>query len=162
MNLKHAFICEKDEAKRGFLHGQFKPSFSFGDVADLGSNTAKDLFSGINVFVVPWVHVLWAGFSCKSRTRCSSKSSQNLHCMQRQDLDAETSYTFEKIYAYIARVKPLLVILENVVGLLQKAPTDLMSDAEYVMSSLRKAGYMAKVFKFDCEHFGSRAARLRI
>jgi len=160
-SVKHVFICEKHEEKRTFLHQQFRPSMSFGDVADIAQQQATDLLSGLRVFV-PWVCIFWAGFSCKSRTRLSSKSSQHLNCLQRHDNEAETSYTFDKVYAYILRVKPLLIILENVVGLLQKASADALSDAEYVIEFLQEAGYVVKLMKFDSEDFGSKASRMRL
>lgn len=161
MQAQHAFVCERNEEKMRFLHSQLKPIHSFGDVSDLAQHTAYDVVTKMKV-VVPWATFFWAGFSCRSRTPLSSKAGQNVNCLQRHDSSAETSYTFDHIYGYIARVRPQWVILENVVGLMAKPSQDAQSDADFVLESLSKAGYVAKLFQFDCEDFGSKASRNRL
>ena len=161
MHATHAFCCEKDELKQRFLKMQFSPKRMFGDVADLGRRMARDLISGHDAYI-PWSMMFMAGFSCKSRTPCSSRAQANLNCLQRHDADAETSMTFEGIYAYIAKVLPATLLLENVVALLQKAGNAAISDGEWVIGRLMALGYYARYFKFDAEFYGSPAARIRI
>jgi site-specific DNA-cytosine methylase len=143
------------------LETQFSPEMSFKDVDGIAQNSAWDCISGSTRFA-PWVNLFWAGFSCKSRSSLNRKRSANANCLQRQDLDAETSATFEGIFQYIARVRPQCLILENVATLLEKLTAESQSDADYVLSRLASVGYVGLHMKFDCEDFGSRASRIRL
>ena len=111
---------------------------------------------------IPWSSVFTAGFSCKSRSSASSKAASHVNCLQNQDTSAETSFTFESIYSYISKVLPLVVLLENVVGLLQKISASATTDAEWVVTRLMSLGYYCKWFTFDAEFYGSPASRMRI
>ena len=101
-------------------------------------------------------------FSCKSRSQANNKASQNINCIQRQDTSTESSYTWEAVYAYIAKALPIVIVLENVAGLMAKLGAEPMSDAEYICERFRALGYYTIIYKFDAECFGSRASRLRI
>ena len=157
----HVFACEKNPLKRAFLQSQFSPTKMFADAAQLGQRMAWCLQMGKSV-IVPWCFVFMAGFSCKSRSQASSTASTNVNCIQRQDTSTETSATWEATLAYIRKALPIIVILENVRGLLSKIDADTLSDAEYICECLRSLGYYAQLYKFDAECFGSRASRLRV
>ena len=53
---------------------------------------------------------------------------------------------------------PIIVILENVRGLLSKIDADTLSEVEYICECLRSLGYYVQLYKFDAECFGSRAS----
>ena len=98
--LRHMFVCESNKQKQEFLSSQFEVKNLFGDVALLGRRLGYDLISKHDV-LVPSVFIFAAGFSCKSRASCSSKRSANVNCLQRQDAETETSFTFEGVPQYI-------------------------------------------------------------
>ena len=159
-SLVHGFACEHLPEKQEFLKSQFALQELYDDVSDLSKVRATDLLSGRMCFLSS-CFIFSAGFSCRSRTPLSSKSSQNRNCLQNHQQDAETSYTFDFILEYIQKQRPVLAILENVPALLQK-DVSTQSDADWVISELMQAGYVARYWKFAAEDFGSRAARTRI
>ena len=159
-SLTHGFACEHAKEKQQFLQTQFSLESLFHDVSELGKARGHDLITGQGVFV-KGCYLFTAGFSCKSRTPLSSRSSANRNCLQNHQSDAETSYTFDHIMSYITRHTPTICILENVPALLQK-DSNSASDAEWIISQLEMCGYYARWWKFGAEDFGSRAARQRV
>jgi site-specific DNA-cytosine methylase len=159
--LKHVYACEKHPLKQDFLKSQFTTSYIFGDVCDLGRQRSLDLLSMTEV-LLPWSLVFTAGFSCKSRAQCSSRAAQNLNCLQRKDPEAETSVTYEGVKASLVRSRPLIFVLENVLALLEKASPEVASDAEFIIQDLQALGYYVKLFRVECENYGSRAVRARV
>lgn len=161
MSASHVFAAEKDPAKQGFLRSQFDPRFLFSDVADLSRKCAMNLMTHTST-AVPRCFFVMAGFSCKSRSSLNVRAAANKDCMQRQDLDMETSATFESIFAYITKAFPPMLLLENVTALCEKGVDSAQSDAEWLMSRLRQSGYYVKIFRFDADNYGSPASRLRL
>ena len=138
MAVSHAFVCESDPEKRDFLSQQFGPRYSFGDVGDISKVSCTDTRTGSRV-KVPFVNFFWAGFSCKSRARNTPpQSKKHVNCLQRKDLDAETSYTFFGVMDYVERARPRWVVLENVVGLLQRDDKLAISDADFALQENKK------------------------
>ena len=158
--LQHGFACEHSKEKQLFLRTQFGLGALFHDVSELQKLRAQDILSGKQTFISTPV-LFSAGFSCKSRTPLSSKSSANRNCVQNHQQDTETSYTFDNILAFIVQHRPRLCILENVPALLQKDQA-AQSDAEWIISELHRHNYVARFWKFAAEDFGSRASRTRI
>ena len=103
--LRHIFGCERAAAKQLFLRQQYDLVHLLSCVSLLAQRTAHCEIQGKLVFV-PECSVFSAGFSCKSRTPCSSKSAANRNCTQRQE--TEPAFTFQHIYAYIVNVSPHL------------------------------------------------------
>ena len=159
----HGFACEHQKEKQLFLQTQFQLGELFNDVADLGKVRATNIMTGRAAFV-GGCFLFTAGFSCRSRTPLSCKSSANRNCLQNHQSDAETSYTFDHILSYIQRHSPTICILENVPALLQRdsQAANALSDADWVIAQLEEAGYLARYWKFGAEDFGSRAARVRV
>ena len=158
--LEHGFACEHSREKQLFLKTQYALQDLFHDVSDLQKLRATDVLTGRQSYVSTCA-IFTAGFSCKSRTPLSSKSAANRNCLQNHQADAETSYTFDHILAYIQKHAPQICILENVPALLQKDQS-AVSDAEWIVTQLEAAGYSARFWKFAAEDFGSRACRTRI
>eukprot|EP00959_Pyramimonas_sp_CCMP1952_P144577 3025972-Pyramimonas_sp.AAC.1 len=96
-----------------FILNEFSPERAFTDVDHLSSRLADDVISKSKVRV-PRVDVFVAGFSCTSRTPCSSRASSNRNCVQHQDDNAETSFTFTRCFRYISKATPSWVVLECV------------------------------------------------
>ena len=159
--IRHAFACESNPGKRAFIQAQFQPVHVFGDVAELTQRTAMCFVKNAPV-QVPWCFFFLAGFSCKSRSSVSSKSAANVNCIQRQDMDTETSYTWEHTFAYIAKALPVIILLENITALQQKPNDGSLSDCDYIIEQLRSLGYHVVLYRFDAECLGSRASRWRL
>ena len=156
--LRHIFGCERDAAKQLLLRQQYDLVHLFSCVSLLAQRTAHCEIQGKLVFV-PECSVFSAGFSCKSRTPCSSKSAANRNCIQRQE--TEPAFTFQHIYAYIVSVSPHLFLLENVKNILEKRDAEAQSDADWVVERFQQVGFQRVCFLFDCQSFGSIAARTR-
>ena len=161
VQVNHTCACEKDEAKRRFLMANFNPLYLFSNVSDLSSRAATNVINGARVYI-PYVSLFTAGFSCKSRSSLNCNSPRNVNCVQRGDMSEETTFTFMHIYYYVRRVRPRIVILENVKQILATIDQDSISDAAWIIEQLTAIGYHMSNFVFDCCDFGSIAARKRI
>lgn len=159
--VEHAFACEKDTAKQGFLIAEVQPKMLFDNVSCLSQRMAQDLISGNKVYL-PSVGLFFAGFSCKSRSSLNPRSAQNKGCVQGQDMDTETGFTYYHIHAYITKYRPAMFMLENVRQIMDKADKDAMSDADWIVEEFRRQNFFVLHFVFDCASFGSPAARSRI
>eukprot|EP00969_Alexandrium_andersonii_P367306 15470436-Alexandrium_andersonii.AAC.1 len=159
-HIVHAFACEKDPEKQDNLTRQFPElSIIFNDINDLSETKATNVISG-TLTPVPWVFMFACGFVCKSRTRLSSKASQNRNCIQ-NSTDAETAFTFNAARDYIQSARPNTVILENVIELDEGSEEGGDSDAAYVLGVLKDLGYVATVHRFNCKDYGSPVERNR-
>lgn len=96
----------------------------FPDCAALArdiNSTSEDLFLNIKdpaKFVLDrtmFSFIYICGFSCKSVSRCNQQAAHNESCIQ--DKTSETGSTFKGTLNYIAKVHPLIFILENVTSL---------------------------------------------
>lgn len=122
-----------------FLENHFDPQLSFCDVQEITQHSAIDMRSSSRV-VIPQVDIFWAGFSCKSRSRANPKAARFVNCLQKHDGEAETSATYDAVMTYLKKMRPSLVLFENVIGLMQAAPGQL-SDADFVLHELNAAGH---------------------
>lgn len=91
----------------------------------------------------------------------SSKAKANKDCLQKGDMEAETTFTYVHIFTYIKKHRPFLFQLENVRQIMSKGDFD-KSDAEWIVSEFRAIGYWVSWFLFDSMDFGSIAARTRV
>ena len=75
---------------------------------------------------------MWAGFSCKSRSRTNSLPAKHVNCLQRHDAEADTVSTLDVVMGCTQRCTPTCVILEKARGLLQVTPPrpGAVSDAD--------------------------------
>jgi len=161
VKVEHKFACEKDEQKRSFIMSELNPERIFIDIGSLSERLAYDSISNQRVRV-PLVDVFLCGFSCKSRTSMSSRASQNINCVQKQDTDTETGYTFDKCFRYICKASPSWILLENVRALTHISDESAISDAEWICQQLRQIGYVVEIFVFDCLNYGSIQSRIRL
>lgn len=161
VKIEHKFACEKDEQKRAFIAVELNPERIFIDIASLSERLAYDSLSN-EKRRVPLVDVFLCGFSCRSRSSLSSRASQNTDCVQNQDTDTETGYTFDKCFRYIRKASPSWVLLENVRALTQVSDEGATSDAVWICQQLREVGYVVEMFVFDCLNYGSVQSRIRL
>ena len=154
---RFVFQCEIDPLKQVWLTEQFPDvPFLFSDAASLSQPKALNLKSGDYV-QVPSVHVLLAGFSCKSRSKLNSNSASNKHCVR--EGREETGMTFEFVQNYVVLKKPTLVILENVTELQEGGPE---SDMQFIIDTFSAHGYHGDAFEIEARSYGSFPQRKRL
>ena len=125
---------------------------------DLGGPRAFDVKSGTSALVAG-LDFFSAGFSCKSRSRLSSKSSSLVGCCQTGE--GETGSTWNSVRDYINRALPAMIMLENVTDLVQHKEGDV-DDAAFVVTTLSEMGYAARLITVEAASHGSFAFRQRL
>jgi DNA-cytosine methyltransferase len=138
--IEHTFSCESDPRKQEWIKQNFPDlKYLFGDVTVLGRKNGKALnvLTGKQVRV-PAVHVVIAGFVCKSVSSENNERRNHSECIKHGTGD--TGETFRGVRNYVMRAKPHVVICENVQGLTQciggKPP-----QVHNVVKALEKVGY---------------------
>ena len=155
--VQFVFQCEIDPAKQEWLKEQFPNcKFLFGDASALSKAKAFDIKSGSYV-QVPYVDVLLAGFSCKSRGKLNCNSASNKNCVR--EGREETGLTFQYVQNFIAFKRPRLVVLENVVEL-QEGGLD--SDLQYIVDTFEKINYKGCAIEMEARDYGSFSQRKRL
>ena len=150
------FAAERNEEKQQFLINHTDVEFVFGDCDDCNETMATDLRTGKKV-PIPWVHWLWAGFPCTSKSKANNKRSSNRDCI-RSGTEA-TGEGFVKVRQVAVSLMPSLLTLENVSELAKGTPNQ--TDADFICQSLSEGGFWAKHFTFDASEYGSKARRER-
>ena len=117
--ITHAFSCENQKRKREWITSNFGKDLQalFGDVHELSADSAYDFVSQQHV-PIPRVDLLIAGFVCKSVSTENNDRGKYVDCIQQSA--GQTGDTFAGVFAYIARHRPQLVVLENVEGLVKR------------------------------------------
>ena len=118
LEVEHCFSCENSAKKRAWILQNFREvPHIFGDVRELCNDVAFDYVS--NEFVlVPSVDIVVAGFVCKSVSAENNKRHLFSDCIR--DVSGSTGETFKGVMDYVRRFRPLLVICENVAGLVKR------------------------------------------
>lgn len=159
---EHAMAVEVVAKKQRFLKTQC-PGLKhlFDNVDVLGSLRAPCLKTFTNVVILE-SNVFVSGFSCTRRSKQNNSRSTFKDCLQHM-VECQTTATFFSILNHLLLMKPMLVILEHVADLLEKAEESLMSDAGFVMTALKKAGYsFARHFIMEAQESGSISRRKRL
>ena len=163
MVVRQLFACESDDDKRNFIMRFHSPQFVFKDTADMAEPTNQDCKTG-RLVMTPGVDIVFDGFQCKSRSPLNNKASALLGCVQ--DGVGKTGESFSDVLEYVRTKKPKILFLENVVQLMEpskgQGKGDSKSDADYVTTVLREAGYCGKWFEIQASDYGSFACRKRI
>jgi site-specific DNA-cytosine methylase len=135
------FQCDQDISRQEWLKEQFPDCpVLYGEAERLGETKALNLRTDEYV-AVPSHDLLIGGFSCTSRSKQSSNSSANKHCV-REGREA-TGLTFQYLMVVLKKKHPECVILENVSDLAEGGDD---SDREYILDCLTKEGYAADAY----------------
>ena len=140
LKFHYAFMCENDPQKQQFL-------LNTNPLAEMLINNSKEL---VNTFTrnvrdnirmaVPGAFSFIAGFMCCDKSPNNNNRVALKGSMQRGE--GKTSDTFEDAMAYIRRMLPTIVILENLKELLTPVIDGAhLSDATYVVQQLMIVGY---------------------
>jgi hypothetical protein len=73
----------------------------------------------------------------------------------------ETGETFQYVQGFVARHRPRLLILENVLELTERVPCE-QSDADHIIAWMQGVGYTAEYYIVEASLYGSFAKRSRI
>lgn len=119
LDLRCVFACETARAARKVLRVDFPDILLFGDACEEGSR-------------LPHCDVLTAGFPCQPF------SPANRHRLASEDPRCDV---VDAILAYAERVRPKVVILENVIGLMSWGKDVLLS----IVATLQRSGYRLNV-----------------
>ena len=132
--LDHAFSCEIEPYKQGYIERNFAPQYLFRDIRELGREKATTAY-GRKVKVSSCsrdVDLLIAG------TSCTDYSSLN-NSKRTIDEEGESGQTWRGLEAWVRKWRPTLVIVENICT----ASSGKMS------ASLEQRGYSTRVVKID-------------
>jgi len=150
---EQVFACESDRNKQPWILA-LHPSLTllFNDICDLGNAQAHCVINDC-LKDIPQAMLLVAGFSCKS----VSMLNMVKHLFKGAILDqtGETGITFAGLIAYILTHGPLMVLLENVVGLKG-------ANLKECVEILRRANYFVHVEEVQSLDFYLPAFRARM
>ena len=150
------FAAEKELEKQMFLTRHCDASLVFGDCTECSQTMAANVLNGEKT-IVPWVHWLWAGFPCVSKSKANNKRAQFKDCVV--NATASTGEGFEMVRKYVETAMPDMISLENVPELAVGEAG--ITDADHIVKKLRDLGYWATYFVFDAADFASVVVRER-
>jgi len=150
------FAAERDELKQSFLHDHGEAQLIFRTAEDCLEAVAENCITGEQV-VVPWVHWLWAGFPCVSKSKANTSRGQHKNCIR--DATGDTGVGFSTVVKYVEKARPLIVSLENLVTLMDGDVGE--SDSDYMCDAFRSMSYWPRCFAVEASEHGSPATRER-
>ncbi len=156
----HVLACEHAEHKQGFLKKQHPDlQMLVSTLAELAAAEAKNLLNPQNCpkELIPFLLMFRLGFPCTSRTSLSSQSSENVHCVQKEE--GATGIGFKEGFKYVTVHWPVLVMLECVKGLMQKTPDYPLSDMEYIVKEFEAHKYWCLPALLDNVDYGGDSWR---
>ncbi|KAI8904617.1 hypothetical protein DFJ77DRAFT_552162 [Powellomyces hirtus] len=134
--VEHVFSCEIEPFKQAYIERNFAPPLLFRDVCELGGDEATTAYGALRK--VPGnVDLLVAGTSCVDFS--------NLNNQKKKLADSgESGRTFRGMLQWVAKHRPPLIILENVVQADWKGS---------VQPAIEKHGYRVKHTNLDTKHY---------
>ena len=138
-SFEHVFSAEHDWAKRLFLQEVASPQYLFSDVFDLSASRSEDLVSGglVDPLGALAVDIFVAGFVCKSVSRLNNDAARAATAIWNEM--TQTGSTLKAVILYCERLRPKVVILENVLGLTRNR------QHIHICTRFRQLGYVAMV-----------------
>ena len=157
INHRVLVLAERVRWKRQFLHSQFEFPFLLEDVSEMSRNKAVNLVLGREE-LLPRCDGFDGGFTCASRTKLSSKCSENIDCVQHGS--AETGIAFSLCDRAIEHNSSEKVSLECVY-LGSKGETTEKSDEEWIVERLEVRGLCSWSVTSNASAFSSPVDRVR-
>ena len=156
LTTRHIFSAELEPFKQQFI-AQLQwgaPLYLFRDLFDLSRQSATCLLSGCLVQPLTLgVQLFMAGFSCKSASFLNWRESGAVADAQS---GGTTAITFRGVLCVLARTKPLLVVCENVQGLL------LDGQLDYCTRKMARLGYKISWRLLSPHQYGLPQQRVRV
>ena len=114
----HTFSCESDPEKQAWLREHFPQlPLLFSDICQLHAGRCLNVVTGLEADA-PAVDIFIAGFVCNSVSSENSRRGTHGDCIAAGT--GKTGSTFEGLRRFVEKVRPKIVICENVVGLLKR------------------------------------------
>ena len=114
----HTFSCESDPEKQAWLREHFPHlPLIFSDICQLHTGRCLNVVTGLEADV-PAVDIFIAGFVCKSVSSENNQRDTHGTCIAAGT--GKTGSTFDGLRRFVEKVRPKIVICENVVGLLKR------------------------------------------
>ena len=177
--VEHVFSCERNAKKRHFLANMFCNTFDsshamgslYEDAVDLQfgpEGMSLDVLSD-NISEVGTCCDLWAGFPCQDVSKLNPAAGQNRSVIK--DSAKRTGAVFNYVLRYFAKVSDpgRALLLENVLGLLDRPPginpetgQDFRSNLEHCNHLASRAGLRMFSFVLDPRCFGVPVSRQRV
>jgi hypothetical protein len=160
VTVEELYQCDIDGDVQDFCQVEWpEVGLTFRRVEDLVCPRAYDCRSG-SFQRVPFTDIFVGGFVCKFKSGFNSRRGVGgANCCQTGEGSTGLSYT--AVMSFIRKVKPRVVILENVKNLSLKASNSDQSDKDFILNELRGAGYAARDFLTDARTVGSLQKRTR-
>lgn len=114
----HTFSCESHPEKQAWARENFPHvPLIFPDICQLHTGRCVNVVTGLEADV-PAVDIFIAGFVCKSVSSENNQRGTHGACIAAGT--GKTGSTFEGLRRFVEKVRPKIVICENVVGLLKR------------------------------------------
>ena len=163
VQLRHLWSCEYSARKRIWLKANFDVPQLFGDVLTLSSPDGSWNFMTGKYEQPMHIDILIAGFSCRDASRLSGKQQQMRGIVGSEEVSSSTTgSTFKGVAQTIESLKPTLVLLENVPGLMDRPEGGQKSNFDMVAEALREFGYCFAWRIFDAAATGIPHRRMRL
>ena len=155
----HIFSSEIAEPKQRWILQMCKPpKYLFQDVQDFTASRGYCIRSK-QLRMIPGTDIIFLGFSCKdvshqNKGHVSAKDCVMLRCLR-------TGSTLHGGLAYVVRLRPLLVFLENVAALDDVSHSTGASNVDEIFSLFLQQGYYLVSAIYDARKHGAAQRRTR-
>ena len=163
VRLLHCWSCESDESKRLWITSNFDVHQMFGDVQTLTDPEGSwDFISDSRQKPLP-VDIIIAGFSCRDASRLSAKQQAMRGVVGTDEAQSSTTGgTFRGLASSVKELKPSLVLMENVPGLMDKPRHGGQSNYQMVIEEFHSMEYAFASRVFDAAETGIPQRRKRL
>ena len=164
VDFQQTFGCENDEAMQAFLLDQGECPVLYPENSCLKARKGLNLRNGKPNTLVPHARSFTGGFSCRSKSPCSSKRSKYRTCLQNNDTSASTTATYLELTFWCWTYRPDSIVMENLKETDHKGGDELISqsDAEWIVSDFQAHDYAAMKLLVLAEVFDSLPTRTRL
>ena len=148
--LDHQFACDNACAVQAFIVDQY-PNLPclIGSVAELAEDKVRNILRRDKWHTISEVEHFGAGFVCISRTKQSSKRSQNKGCVRNQQ--EATGVNYYQTASVVRKKRAFIPFLENLDELNEEyedATTgDLTIDVDYIVEDFAKPDLTAQLVR---------------
>lgn len=158
-SLKHKFSCDISPTAQRWIKQTCRcPDLLFNDITELPMGHGFDVLSQRQQAVPPcdWLYI---GFSCKDVSHLNRYSTLAKSCVRDQTL--RTGGTLGAAAAYVRRVQPHFLFLENVSALEDVDSSSGSSNAREVQLLFQELGYLVTSTVLDARDHGAVQRRTR-
>ena len=165
LDVEESVAAELDNRKRNLFMHQHRPKIMVRQLQELSAVRVRNCADNGRVTPLGYCFLYDGGFLCTSRTGLSSKSAENVNCIQDalagKRTDTSTGNGYVGVEENLEAHWPEVVFLENIVKLWQLVKGCTKSDGQAIVDSLRAKGCVAFAACRDHRRFGAWSVRDR-